>query len=153
MPKIICPECKKSFNIDESDIGKECECPCGNTFKAEAIQESNQKTTQKVKKKTMPEVQKQNRPYIQPLPDAEFPSGGGAFAFRVLGILLLIGGIIGMIAGIKEGESAVLPGISLIAASLPFFAISVVIEALVQIEKNTRRIADYCHSLYINQKK
>jgi hypothetical protein len=47
----------------------------------------------------------------------------------------------------------VLSGLASIIASLPFFAISVVIEALLQIQENTWRIADYCHSMGNNQKK
>ena len=36
MPSITCPKCNQSYNIDAASIGKQCECPCGHTFTAEA---------------------------------------------------------------------------------------------------------------------
>ena len=69
-------------------------------------------------------------------------SSGVAVCFRVIAYLILAGGFLTMFAAMEVGAVAILSGLGAVIGSLPFFAISVMIEALLQIQENTRRIAE-----------
>ena len=127
---ISCPKCKQVYEVEADAIGKECECQCGNTFVAEIKQEpAKQPAVKKVITVT------------RPAPTAKSAAPSVAIAFRVIAYIMLAGGILTMLAGIEAGSIAAMSGIGGIIASLPLFAISIIIESLAKIAENTSEMA------------
>ena len=130
MPSITCPKCNQSYNIDAASIGKQCECPCGHSFIAQA----NPPTPPVIPAKQVA-ASKPKRP--------RFASCGLAFCFRLLGYLSIISGIITMFGGLADDKGMIfLIGLGAVLSSLFYFAVSMVINTLLQIQENTRLIAE-----------
>ncbi|NMA21660.1 MAG: hypothetical protein GX927_13890 [Lentisphaerae bacterium] len=123
---ISCPKCGQSYEVEVDAIGKECECQCGYKFKLVSLNKTG--------------TIKQSVPTSAAL--------GVAIAFRIIACFILACGFLSVIGGIayfahggKGGLIAITIGFSAsVIASLPLFAMSIIIESLAKIASNTSEI-------------
>lgn len=108
--KTKCPKCNVTYEVADADIGKECECPCGNKFIAA--------------------MAPPKKPYRRPIT---------SLVFVGVGALMMVGGLLTSAgAPFIGGAMAFLCGAGIMILAAPFFAIAHVIDFLAEIAYNTR---------------